>query len=177
MSVCGFALLQKPWDRENAHTILYVQQLKQAAQKNGAAFLDIFTPWQQDPDWHNKYLLPDKLHLSDQGNSELFNLIIQTLESQVPALSPSNIALHWPLMDVIDKDNPGAAFSKVVSSQSTPSKSKGFLVGGAAAQSSGSMTAIGAGGGGSATSGSLRFSRFSNWVLAAVLLLGLWLLA
>jgi hypothetical protein len=105
---------QKPWDRENSHSAQYVQQLHQLASRNGAAILDIFSTWQANPDWHNQLLLPDKLHLSPKGNEVLFNAIVKTLESSFPDLAPSGQALNWPLMDVISKDDPGAAFSKVV---------------------------------------------------------------
>lgn len=105
---------QKPWDRENSHTTQYVQQLQQLSSRNGAAFLDIFNAWQADPNWHNKLLLPDKLHLSPYGNEVLFNAIVKTLESKFPELAPSGQALNWPLMDVISKDDPAAAFNKVV---------------------------------------------------------------
>lgn len=122
---------QKPWDRENSHSVQYVQQLAQLASRNGAAFLDIFSAWQADPDWHNKLLLPDKLHLSPKGNEVLFNAIVSTLERSFPELAPSGQALNWPLMDVISKDDPKAAFSKVVMN---PSRVAGSCGGGSTPQ-------------------------------------------
>jgi hypothetical protein len=122
---------QKPWDRENSHSAQYVQQLQQIASRNGAAFLDIFNAWQKDPDWHNKLLLPDKLHLSPKGNEVLFNAIVKTLEGKFPELAPSGQALNWPLMDVISKDDPGAAFGKVVMN---PSRVAGSCGGSSAQQ-------------------------------------------
>ncbi|WIA29823.1 hypothetical protein OEZ86_012294 [Tetradesmus obliquus] len=121
----------KPWDRENSHSVQYVQQLAQLASRNGAAFLDIFSAWQADPDWHNKLLLPDKLHLSPKGNEVLFNAIVSTLERSFPELAPSGQALNWPLMDVISKDDPKAAFSKVVMN---PSRVAGSCGGGSTPQ-------------------------------------------
>lgn len=179
------AALQKPWDRENSHTTLYVQQLQQLASKNSAAYLDIFNAWQADPDWHNKLLLPDKLHLSAQGNDLLFNQIVQALEKQIPDLAPSNIALNWPLMDVISKDDPRAAFSKVIQNPSTTARAacasstnsggsgKKFLQG---QESSTIGTAHQAAAG--ATSASVRLSSFGmSWVLMLGVMVTVWLMA
>lgn len=172
-------LLQKPWDRENAHTILYVQQLQQLAQNNSAAFLDIFTPWQQDPDWDKKYLLPDKLHLSAQGNAELFNQIIKTLETQLPALAPANMAVNWPLMDVIDKENPAAAFDLVVSSRDLPAGTtstsnvtkRGFLRGGGSQDNNVITQAPGAEQGVASGAG---FRGLNSWVVLVGALFAVW---
>jgi hypothetical protein len=62
------------------------------------------TPTQQaDPAWADKLLLPDKLHLSSEGNKKLYDQIMQALETQVPAMAWRNVPLHYPLMDAIDK--------------------------------------------------------------------------
>jgi hypothetical protein len=95
--------LQKPWDRENAHSRLNVDQLQQLATKHGAAFLNIFESWQQDPSWADTLLLPDKLHLSSAGNQLLFKQMQEVITAQLPAMAWGNVALHYPLMDAIDK--------------------------------------------------------------------------
>jgi hypothetical protein len=100
--VCG-CLLQKPWDRENSHSRMYVQQLKSLAAKHKAGFLNIFEEWQKDPSWASKLLQPDMLHLSSEGNKLLFQQIQAAITEQVPAMAWENVALHYPLMDAIDK--------------------------------------------------------------------------
>jgi hypothetical protein len=96
-------MLQKPWDRENSHSSMYVQQLKSLAAKHKAGFLNIFDDWQKDPSWASKLLQPDMLHLSSEGNKLLFQQIHAAITAQVPAMAWENVALHYPLMDAIDK--------------------------------------------------------------------------
>lgn len=103
----------KPWDRENAHSQLYVDQLQALATKHKAGFLNIFKEWQKDPQWYDKLLLPDGLHLSSEGNELLWQQMQGVMATQVPAVAWENVPLHFPLMDAIDKDNPSAAFDKV----------------------------------------------------------------
>lgn len=105
--------LQKPWDRENSHTVQYVEQLEALARKHGAGVVDIFRAWQREPGWDVKYLLPDKLHLNAAGNAALFNALLATIAKQVPAMDPAAMPVHFPLMTAISKDDPGAAFSRV----------------------------------------------------------------
>ncbi|KAF8073249.1 PLP3B [Scenedesmus sp. PABB004] len=119
------AAAQKPWDRENAHTAQYVSALSRLASANGAAYVDIFTAWGADPAWHTKYLLPDKLHLNAAGNDALAAAVLRAIEGSLPELAPANIALHWPLMDAISKDDPAAAFAKVVPGPAAPAASSG----------------------------------------------------
>jgi hypothetical protein len=116
--------LQKPWDRENAHTILYVQQLQQLAAKYNGAFVNIFSDWQMIPDWSDQYLLPDKLHINALGNEKIFEAVMKGIADSVPEMDPKTIPLHYPLMNAIDKSNPGAAFSLVVRKPSSKPSSK-----------------------------------------------------
>lgn len=100
--------MQKPWDRENAHSRQYVEQLKSLANKHKAGFVDIFEEWQKDPNWADKLLLPDKLHLSNQGNQLLWKQMQEAIAAQVPPMAWENVALHYPLMDAIDKVSQGS---------------------------------------------------------------------
>lgn len=95
--------MQKPWDRENAHSKLYVEQLRSLASKHSCGFLNIFEEWQKDPNWADKLLQPDKLHLSSDGYKLLWKQMQEAIAAQVPAMAWENVALHYPLMDVIDK--------------------------------------------------------------------------
>jgi lysophospholipase L1-like esterase len=95
--------VQKPWDRENAHSRQYVDQLRSLAYKHKAGFVNIFDEWQKDPSWADKLLLPDKLHLSTEGNQLLWKQMQEVIAAQVAPMAWENVALHYPLMDAIDK--------------------------------------------------------------------------
>lgn len=59
--------------RSTANTQKYVDALSSLARARGAAFLDIFSQWPKTAGWDARYFLPDKLHLSADGNARLFS--------------------------------------------------------------------------------------------------------
>lgn len=107
-------LTQAGWDRRNSHTALYVQVLQNLGTKYNAPVLDIFTAWQKEPNWNTKYLAKDNLHLSDTGNQAILDAIIKTLAEKLPSAYAPNLPRHWPDMNDINHDNPGAAFNPIL---------------------------------------------------------------
>ena len=107
-------VLQHPWDRYTNHTELYVNQLSSLAKEYDGALLDIFHGWAKVPDWHKKYLLPDNLHLNEEGNLAVHEGILSTLETSIPEMHPRNMPIVFPKMSDIDKDHPEAAFEPLM---------------------------------------------------------------
>jgi hypothetical protein len=106
-------LLQPPWDRNNNHTRLYVNQLYDVAKSFNGTVIDIFSKWQKDPNWHSIYLLPDKLHLNLFGQQTIFNEILAALLKSFPAMHPSKMPLLFPAQSEINVTDAAPAFSKV----------------------------------------------------------------
>jgi len=102
-----------PWDRNNNHTRLYVNQLYDVAKSLGGTVIDIFSKWQTIPNWHNVYLLPDHLHLNEFGQKTVLDEIMGTLLKSIPQMHPSKMPLLFPSQPDINVTDPAPAFSKV----------------------------------------------------------------
>lgn len=69
-------------DRINANTKEYADVVVQVGRENDALVVDIFSAYNHD----SKRYLSDGLHLSDVGNEQLFTLLIEKLEKNIPEL-------------------------------------------------------------------------------------------
>ena len=108
-------LQQRPWDRNNAHTDLYVKQLYQLAASFNGYVIDIFQKWQaKDPNWHKIYLKPDNLHLNEAGNRAIHGEIMAALQKNIPSMLPNNMPGVFVFQPEIDLANPTIAFERAV---------------------------------------------------------------
>jgi lysophospholipase L1-like esterase len=67
-------------------TAQYAAAVREAAAQSAALLLDIWQLFVQQPDWKQQLLASDGLHLSKQGQQQVYQALMKLIEQQMPAM-------------------------------------------------------------------------------------------
>lgn len=106
------ANVQDP-DRTNSTTGQYAQAAKQVAAELQVPAIDLWTAMTSEEGWESRFLIPDGLHFSTEGNQFVFQQVRATIEEHFPDIRPDELPTHMPTWWEVDAQDPGAIFKSL----------------------------------------------------------------
>jgi lysophospholipase L1-like esterase len=67
-------------------TAQYAAAAREAAAQSAVLLLDIWRLFVQQPNWKQQLLASDGLHLSKQGQQQVYQALLKVIEQQIPAI-------------------------------------------------------------------------------------------
>ncbi|WIA38793.1 hypothetical protein OEZ86_002080 [Tetradesmus obliquus] len=85
-------------------TAQYAAAVREAAAQTAALLLDVWQIFVQQQGWQQQLLASDGLHLSKQGQQQVYSALMQLIEKQLPQARPSELPWHHPNWRVLYQD-------------------------------------------------------------------------